>query len=87
MRRRSISRIGFFTLFLCAGTAGLGIAQVASGSRDGKTPDVFANLKFRNMGPAIAGGRVTATVGIPGIRTFTTSAAPAPACSSRKTAG
>jgi photosystem II stability/assembly factor-like uncharacterized protein len=28
--------------------------------------DVFANLKFRNLGPAIAGGRVTAVVGIPG---------------------
>ncbi|MGB9430299.1 MAG: glycosyl hydrolase, partial [Gammaproteobacteria bacterium] len=30
------------------------------------TPDVFHNLKFRNLGPAIAGGRVTATVGVPG---------------------
>jgi photosystem II stability/assembly factor-like uncharacterized protein len=28
--------------------------------------DVFQNLKFRNLGPAIAGGRVTSTVGIPG---------------------
>ncbi len=27
--------------------------------------DVFSNLKFRNLGPASAGGRVTATVGIP----------------------
>jgi len=30
------------------------------------THDVFHNLKFRNLGPAIAGGRVTSTVGIPG---------------------
>ncbi|HET7841036.1 MAG TPA: hypothetical protein VFM21_05495, partial [Terriglobia bacterium] len=28
--------------------------------------DVFKNLKFRNLGPAVAGGRVTAVVGIPG---------------------
>src|SRR5215469_13814774 len=28
--------------------------------------DVFAQLKFRNLGPAIAGGRVTAVAGIPG---------------------
>ncbi len=33
---------------------------------DKKTPDVLANLKFRNLGPAAAGGRVTAVVGIPG---------------------
>jgi photosystem II stability/assembly factor-like uncharacterized protein len=32
----------------------------------GKASDVFANLKFRNLGPAVAGGRVTAVVGIPG---------------------
>ena len=31
-----------------------------------KTPDVLANLKFRNLGPAAAGGRVTSVVGIPG---------------------
>ncbi|HJS90469.1 MAG TPA: hypothetical protein VJ738_10935 [Steroidobacteraceae bacterium] len=28
--------------------------------------DVFAHLKFRNLGPAIAGGRVTSVAGIPG---------------------
>ncbi|HEY9111495.1 MAG TPA: hypothetical protein VIM92_06955, partial [Rhodanobacteraceae bacterium] len=26
----------------------------------------FANLKFRNLGPAVSGGRVSATIGIPG---------------------
>ena len=31
-----------------------------------KPKDVFANLKFRDLGPAIAGGRVTAVAGIPG---------------------
>ncbi|HET7651206.1 MAG TPA: hypothetical protein VFL15_10955 [Gammaproteobacteria bacterium] len=29
-------------------------------------PDPFQNLKFRNLGPAVAGGRVSAVVGIPG---------------------
>jgi photosystem II stability/assembly factor-like uncharacterized protein len=33
---------------------------------ENKTPDVLANLKFRNLGPAAGGGRVTAVVGIPG---------------------
>ena len=31
-----------------------------------ESKDVFANLKFRNLGPAIAGGRVAAVAGIPG---------------------
>jgi photosystem II stability/assembly factor-like uncharacterized protein len=31
-----------------------------------KPPDVLGNLKFRNLGPAAAGGRVTSVVGIPG---------------------
>jgi photosystem II stability/assembly factor-like uncharacterized protein len=31
-----------------------------------KAPDILANLKFRNLGPASAGGRVTSVVGIPG---------------------
>jgi photosystem II stability/assembly factor-like uncharacterized protein len=31
-----------------------------------KPKDVFAHLKFRSLGPAIAGGRVTAVAGIPG---------------------
>jgi photosystem II stability/assembly factor-like uncharacterized protein len=33
---------------------------------DKKAPDILANLKFRNLGPASAGGRVTSVVGIPG---------------------
>ncbi len=35
-------------------------------STEKKAPDVLANLKFRNLGPAAAGGRVAAVVGIPG---------------------
>ncbi|HEX2667892.1 MAG TPA: hypothetical protein VHP13_05915 [Gammaproteobacteria bacterium] len=33
---------------------------------DGTPPDPFQNLKFRNLGPASAGGRVAAVVGVPG---------------------
>jgi photosystem II stability/assembly factor-like uncharacterized protein len=35
-------------------------------TEDKKAPDVLANLKFRNLGPAAAGGRVAAVAGIPG---------------------
>jgi photosystem II stability/assembly factor-like uncharacterized protein len=31
-----------------------------------ETKDVFSHLKFRNLGPAIAGGRVAAVAGVPG---------------------
>ena len=35
-------------------------------SADQKDTDVLKNLKFRNLGPAAAGGRVTTVTGIPG---------------------
>jgi photosystem II stability/assembly factor-like uncharacterized protein len=35
-----------------------------NGAKD--TTDLFSALKFRNIGPAVAGGRVSAVVGIPG---------------------
>jgi photosystem II stability/assembly factor-like uncharacterized protein len=41
-------------------------AAAQSENSGGDEKDVFANLKFRNLGPAVAGGRVTAVVGIPG---------------------
>src|SRR5690348_15143555 len=31
-----------------------------------KAPDILENLKFRDLGPAAAGGRVTSVAGIPG---------------------
>ncbi len=34
--------------------------------KDKDTTDIFAALKFRDIGPAIAGGRVSSVVGIPG---------------------
>jgi len=35
-------------------------------SADTKSKDPLENMKFRNLGPAVGGGRVTAVVGIPG---------------------
>jgi photosystem II stability/assembly factor-like uncharacterized protein len=40
--------------------------HAADENMEKKPADVLANLKFRNLGPASAGGRVTAVVGIPG---------------------
>jgi len=38
----------------------------AGKSQPDKPKDVFAELKFRNLGPAIAGGRVSSVAGVPG---------------------
>ena len=40
------------------------MAQSGSATTDAK--DVFENVKFRNLGPAVGGGRVAAVAGIPG---------------------
>ena len=49
----------------CAGPVAL--ARTAGVKPAAEQPkDVFAQLKFRNLGPAIAGGRVTAVTGVPG---------------------
>ena len=49
-------------------TFGFGLAALAQAADDStnKEKDPFANLKFRNLGPAVAGGRVSAVVGVPG---------------------
>src|SRR5262249_14700020 len=41
-------------------------ASPAASSEEGKSKDPLDNLKFRNLGPAVGGGRVTTVVGIPG---------------------
>ncbi|MGH8291915.1 MAG: WD40/YVTN/BNR-like repeat-containing protein, partial [Gammaproteobacteria bacterium] len=41
-------------------------AWAQTGTPTTTPPGFFHNLKFRNLGPAIAGGRVTSVVGIPG---------------------
>jgi photosystem II stability/assembly factor-like uncharacterized protein len=63
-RLLQISAIGFMiVLFVAAGQI---LAATSGGEGDSQKPDVFKNLKFRNLGPAVAGGRVTAIAGIPG---------------------
>ncbi|MDE2235214.1 MAG: hypothetical protein KGL13_06505 [Gammaproteobacteria bacterium] len=47
------------TMYMLPALAG----NVAASSTSQK---IFQNIKFRNLGPAIAGGRVTSVVGIPG---------------------
>ncbi|HEV2178235.1 MAG TPA: hypothetical protein VGW33_13705 [Terriglobia bacterium] len=64
------------TVSFCAAVIAMAVALLASYSalRAQETPqesgpdstDVLKNLKFRNLGPAAAGGRVTAVVGVPG---------------------
>ena len=39
---------------------------MAAGKGDDKVKDPLENMKFRNLGPAVGGGRVTSVVGIPG---------------------
>src|SRR5487761_936813 len=64
---------------ICAGAVALILSAFAAmnvfAAQDQATPvqnskekpaDVFANLKFRNLGPAVAGGRVAAVAGVPG---------------------
>src|ERR1044071_9229486 len=43
-----------------------GAGRSARSSDDGKAKDPLENVKFRNLGRAVGGGRVTAVVGIPG---------------------
>ena len=53
MKTRSVAA---FLLLVVAGVAGA----------DTPATGPFANLKFRNLGPSVSGGRVSATVGVPG---------------------
>ncbi|HSN17635.1 MAG TPA: hypothetical protein VLV87_05445, partial [Gammaproteobacteria bacterium] len=55
-------RVGLLLAGLCLSLAALG----AYAADDNSPPDAFQNLKFRNLGPASAGGRVSAVVGVPG---------------------
>ena len=55
-------RVSSLVVVLCLALAAFG----AYASDDNPPPDAFQNLKFRNLGPASAGGRVSAVVGVPG---------------------
>ncbi|MDE2305921.1 MAG: hypothetical protein KGL34_10195 [Gammaproteobacteria bacterium] len=60
-------RSSLLVLTLLSGAAGAATSAAAPRPTDAAQPkDPFAQLKFRNLGPAIAGGRVTAVAGIPG---------------------
>ncbi|HET6935121.1 MAG TPA: hypothetical protein VFI72_09795, partial [Candidatus Angelobacter sp.] len=41
-------------------------AQNAASPEESKAKDPLENMKFRNLGPAVGGGRVTAVAGVPG---------------------
>jgi len=62
----SSHRLHLLTLLL-VGMAGLAAAQPTGLATTAAPPDLLANLKFRNLGPAVGGGRVSAVVGIPGV--------------------
>jgi photosystem II stability/assembly factor-like uncharacterized protein len=66
MRPSFLTRAAAALLSLtCVATAAFA-AHAATQAVAQKRPDPFAQIKFRNLGPAIAGGRVTAVAGIPG---------------------
>ncbi|HEY3643884.1 MAG TPA: hypothetical protein VGM16_00985, partial [Gammaproteobacteria bacterium] len=56
------TRLGSLLIGLCLALA----ATSAYAGDDSSPPDAFQNLKFRNLGPASAGGRVAAVAGVPG---------------------
>ena len=53
-------------LALLSAAASLALANTGQPAGEKQPEDVLANLKLRNIGPAVSGGRVSATVGIPG---------------------
>src|SRR5271157_1878462 len=52
----------FFATFASANAADTS----STSTTEEKTHDILENIKFRNLGPAVGGGRVTSVVGIPG---------------------
>lgn len=60
----------YISILLSLNMAVVAFARRQSNSKLGSTKkqnqEVFANLKFRNLGPTVAGGRVSAIAGIPG---------------------
>ncbi len=64
-RHSFLMRAAVALLAMSCATTGA-FARTEHAAAAAKPKDVFAHLKFRNLGPAIAGGRVTAVAGIPG---------------------
>lgn len=67
MKRLRLSAFAMaMALLVCAALVAPLRAQEPAEEEDSSNTDVLKNLKFRNLGPAAAGGRVSAVVGIPG---------------------
>src|SRR5579859_2552368 len=63
----------WFVIVLVMGFSTALMAQTSETSSTGtpstsekKTHDILENIKFRNLGPAVGGGRVTSVVGVAG---------------------
>ncbi len=65
-RRFIYIAIVFLATTVVEGFAQAHVKSASSASTENRKQDVFKNLKFRDLGPTVAGGRVTAIVGIPG---------------------
>jgi photosystem II stability/assembly factor-like uncharacterized protein len=65
MRHSFLMRTAAVLLFVSCVASAAFAATDATGAAEGPK-DAFAHLKFRNLGPAIAGGRVAAVAGVPG---------------------
>ncbi len=63
-----LKRLAHNLLFLWLGALVfcLGNISVSQAAQGNDTTDIMHNIKFRNIGPAAAGGRVTSVLGIPG---------------------
>ena len=57
---KQVCSVAFAMLFACAAL------PAAAADAGGQPPDIFQNLKFRDLGPAAGGGRVSSVVGVPG---------------------
>jgi photosystem II stability/assembly factor-like uncharacterized protein len=66
MSKSNVLRVIFPLLVLSLACPFHILAKADEASSNEKAPDPFAHLKFRNLGPTVAGGRVTAVAGIPG---------------------
>jgi len=66
--RQKLARLGMaLALAAVLGISSrIGAGQSPPKESDGDEKDVFKNLEFRNLGPAVGGGRVASVVGIPG---------------------
>ena len=58
--------LAFFAIMPALGFARAQGTSASSASTEKQNQGIFKNLKFRDLGPTVAGGRVTAIEGIPG---------------------